>query len=147
MINLKKATPKRNSAQAMVEFAIALPILLLLLYGLLETGRLLFIYSTVVTASRQAVRYGSATGDGINPGVPRYLDCSGISVAANRVDYLNAFSEYHVSIAWDTGSGTPHPICTNNGTNPPDPGLPLPAVEIPANFPVTGATYRLIVTI
>ncbi|MGZ9222144.1 MAG: TadE/TadG family type IV pilus assembly protein, partial [Anaerolineales bacterium] len=29
----------------MVEFAIALPILLMLLYGILETSRLLFIYS------------------------------------------------------------------------------------------------------
>ena len=32
---------KKKSAQAMVEFAIALPLLLLLLYGLLEAGRLL----------------------------------------------------------------------------------------------------------
>ena len=60
----KKLNPKKSKAQAMVEFALALPLLLLLLYGILETGRLLFMYSTVVTASRQAVRYGSATGTG-----------------------------------------------------------------------------------
>ena len=47
----------------MVEFAIALPVLLLLLYGILEAGRLLFVYSTVVTASRQAARYGATTGE------------------------------------------------------------------------------------
>src|ERR1044072_5481410 len=104
-MKLNKFIPKKNLAQAMVEFAIVLPLLLLLLYGLLETGRLLFIYSTIVTASRQAVRYGSATGDGINPGVARYRDCTGIRVAANRVDYLNAFSEYNVSISWDNGPG------------------------------------------
>ena len=63
-MKLKKITPQKNRAQAMVEFAIALPILLMLLYGMLEAGRLLFIYSTIVTASRQAVRYGSATGIG-----------------------------------------------------------------------------------
>ena len=48
----------------MVEFAIALPILLMLVYGLLEVGRLLFTYSSVVNATRQAVRYGSTTGAG-----------------------------------------------------------------------------------
>jgi Flp pilus assembly protein TadG len=58
-----KFTPRKNTAQAMVEFAIVLPILLLLLYGLLEAGRLLFMYSTIVTASRQAARYGSTTGE------------------------------------------------------------------------------------
>ena len=34
-------------AQAIVEFAIALPILLVLLVGILEVGRMLFIYSSV----------------------------------------------------------------------------------------------------
>jgi len=55
-MKLKDLTPRKNKAQAMVEFAIALPILLMLLYGILEAGRLLFLYSTIVTASRQAVR-------------------------------------------------------------------------------------------
>ena len=63
-MNLCTLNPKKNKAQAMVEFALVLPILLMLLYGILEAGRLLFIYSTIVTASRQAVRYGSATGEG-----------------------------------------------------------------------------------
>ena len=66
MMNVNKIKPGKNKAQAMVEFAIVLPMLLLLLYGILEAGRLLFIYSTIVTASRQAVRYGSATGQGLD---------------------------------------------------------------------------------
>lgn len=103
-----KFTPRKNTAQAMVEFAIVLPILLLLLYGLLEAGRLLFMYSTIVTASRQAARYGSTTGDGSTAGVPRYRDCFGIREAANRVDYLNAFDHTtdDILISWDTGPGT-----------------------------------------
>jgi Flp pilus assembly protein TadG len=100
----KVTTPKRNKAQAMVEFAIALPILLLLVYGLIETGRLIFIYSTVVTASRQAVRYGSATGIG-NSGVPHYRDCAGIKAAANKADYLNAFDDSDIRIFYDSGAG------------------------------------------
>ena len=51
-----------HNGQAMVEFAIALPFLLLILFGILEIGRLIFTYSGVVNASREGVRYGSATG-------------------------------------------------------------------------------------
>lgn len=103
-----RLAPNKNRAQAMVEFAIVLPLLLLLVYGLLEAGRLLFMYSTIVTASRQAVRYGSATGDGSTPGVPRYQDCNGIRLAANKVDFLNAFdhTSIDVMIGYDTGPGT-----------------------------------------
>jgi hypothetical protein len=110
-MKLRKLTPKKNRAQAMVEFAIALPILLMLLYGLLETGRLLFLYSTIVTASRQAVRYGSATGVGTTT-VPRYQDCAGIRAAAQKVDFLNAFDDEDIEIAYDSGPGPlPTPYC------------------------------------
>ena len=102
-MKMKKYFDGKKPAQAMVEFAIALPVLLLLLYGILEAGRLLFVYSTVVTASRQAVRYGSATGQG-NNGVPRYNDCGGIRTAAQAVGYLGPFDT--VSLAYDGGPGT-----------------------------------------
>ncbi len=121
-MNVNKLTPKKNKAQAMVEFAIVLPILLLLLYGILEAGRLLFIYSTIVTASRQAVRYGSATGQGLdytaqggpdNSNVPRYQDCYGIRLAAQRVDFLNAIEDEDIIIQYDDGPAdtTPTTVC------------------------------------
>ena len=100
----KKVTPRKSRAQALVEFAIVLPLLLLLLYGLLEAGRLLFLYSTVVTASRQAARYGSVSGIGNgtgNPDEPRYQDCDGIRAAAQRTAFLGAFDT--VKIQWDDG--------------------------------------------
>ncbi|HSB00591.1 MAG TPA: Ig-like domain-containing protein [Anaerolineales bacterium] len=115
-MKLKKFAPRKNAAQAIVEFAIVLPVLLLLLYGLLEAGRLLFMYSSVVTASRQAARYGSATGQGgnwlseggpDNSGVPRYQDCYGIRRAAKRADYLNAFNiatPGDIVIGYDAGT-------------------------------------------
>jgi hypothetical protein len=111
-MNVHKTNTKKTKAQAMVEFALVLPILLLLLYGILEAGRLLFIYSTIVTASRQAVRYGSATGQGLdytaqggpdNTGIPRYQDCFGIRLAAQRVDFLNAIQDDDIIIQYDNG--------------------------------------------
>ncbi|HJR80339.1 MAG TPA: TadE family protein [Anaerolineales bacterium] len=118
-MKINKITLKKNKAQAMVEFAIVLPILLMLLYGILEAGRLLFIYSTIVTASRQAVRYGSATGEGSTTGFPRYQDCTGIRQAAQRVDYLNAFDDEDIHIYHDDG---PDPSASSDPNDPP-PGL------------------------
>ncbi len=100
---------KKSRAQAMVEFALALPILLTLLYGVLEVGRLLFIYATTVTAARQAVRYGSAAG--VNPSnVPFYQDCAGIRTAAKNVGFINPFNDADIIITYDRGldfSGAP----------------------------------------
>ena len=118
----------KKRAQAMVEFALALPILLLLLYGILEAGRLLFIYSSVVTASRQAVRYGSATGMGLdyspdgpnNSTYERYRDCYGIRRAAQRADFLNAFEDSDIRIYYDRGPDNPTSkteICTGGAGN------------------------------
>jgi Flp pilus assembly protein TadG len=42
---------------AMVEFAIALPLLLLLLLGIAEFGRMLYQYNNLLQANRDAVRY------------------------------------------------------------------------------------------
>jgi len=110
-MKLIKLPSRKSSAQAIVEFAIALPVILLLLYGLLETGRYLFLYSTVVNASRQAVRYGSATGIG-NNGVPRYRDCQGIKAAASAGAYIATFDA--IRIYHDTGPGTtPVEYCTS----------------------------------
>ncbi len=98
-----KLNPKKNKAQAVVEFAIALPILLLIVYGLIETGRLLFIYTSVINAGRQAARYGSTSGVGPN-GVPRYQDCAGIREAAQKGDFLNAFDDNDITITYDDGT-------------------------------------------
>lgn len=124
-MNVNKMTLKKTKAQAMVEFALVLPILLLLLYGLLEAGRLLFIYSTIVTASRQAVRYGSTTGQGQdytalggpnNTGIPRYQDCYGIRLAAQRTDFLNAINDDDIIIEWDDGPNDPTPQTVCDGS-------------------------------
>jgi len=101
-MKLTRSTPQKNKAQAMVEFAIALPILLMVMYGLLEAGRLLFTYSSILTATREAARYGSTTGIGAN-GVARYLDCKGMREAAQQTDFFNVFEDDDITIWFDDG--------------------------------------------
>ncbi len=104
----------------MVEFALALPVLLMVVYGLLETGRLLFIYASVVTAARQAARYGSATGDTGNGTTKYYNDCSGIIASARKLEFIQRFSNITVRFdnpgiqnfpGWSCGNPpTGHPV-------------------------------------
>ena len=91
-----------NRAQAMVEFAIVLPILLALLVGILEVGRMVFIYASVTNASREASRYGSAVGKEDVYGYEKYRYCEGIQNAANRSTFLISLSR--IDIKYDTGS-------------------------------------------
>lgn len=80
----KSHQAKHTPGQAMVEFALVFPIFLLLVLGVIELGHLIFVYSSVYVASREAARYGAAAGTSGN-GVPYYQDCSGMRDAASRV--------------------------------------------------------------
>jgi Flp pilus assembly protein TadG len=52
---------KNQKGQALVEFAIILPLLLLLLFGIFEFGRAMFIKNTLNNAARAAVRVAVVT--------------------------------------------------------------------------------------
>jgi len=48
----------RRSGQSFVEFALILPVLLLLIMGILEFGRLFIVYTNIFNAAREGVRFG-----------------------------------------------------------------------------------------
>jgi Flp pilus assembly protein TadG len=48
--------------QAMVEFALVIPVFLLLLIGLFDFGRVIWVNDTLATAAREAVRYAIVHG-------------------------------------------------------------------------------------
>ena len=97
---------KKEQAQGMVEFALSLPLLLMLFFGIIEFGRLLFFYSATVTATREAARFGSAAGisDG---GTEFYKDCNGIRSAATRIGELVGIGNSDISIHYDRPEDTP----------------------------------------
>lgn len=53
-----RAFIKRNQGQAMVEMALVLPILILLLFGIIEFGRIMGSYMVINNLAREGVRYG-----------------------------------------------------------------------------------------
>jgi hypothetical protein len=119
LVFFKKFSHK-SRAQAMVEFAIALPFLLLMLYGIIELARVAFIFSSAANASRAAARYGSGAGENAE-GIPHYLDCEGIRRVANESAYVTDFSD--INITYDRG-------VTSDGTQIPIQGVdPSPDVN------------------
>ena len=123
----------RSNAQAMVEFAIVAPILFALLFGVFEFGRMVFVYSAVTNASREAVRYASAVGLDDSGSYKKYYYCSGIQEMARRSAY---FTPLTTTISYDHGPGT-GPFNTCDGTV--DSGVVISSgdrvvVEVKANY-------------
>jgi hypothetical protein len=109
---LKKIVGTKSKAQGMVEFALVIPILLTLLFGIFEAGRMFWIYSAVTTASREAARLGSSVSDN-GSGTPNYIDCSAIRDAAKRIGDPGKVVDADISISYDDG-----PTGTNLGSCP-----------------------------
>lgn len=95
----RKRFPWRG--QSMVEFALALPIFLLVVFGIMEFGRLLLVYSSVFSASREAARYGASIG--MENGIQRDQDCAGMQEAAMRVGFFAGLNPGDVDIRYDNG--------------------------------------------
>jgi hypothetical protein len=114
MIKINATRNKKETAQGMVEFALILPILLLVVVGILEFGRFLFVYSTVASASREGARYGSAVGQ-VN-GVPRYQDCDGIRSAALTVGSFANLQDTDIAIQYDDGETVKDAACPPSNT-------------------------------
>lgn len=93
-------------AQAIVEFAIALPVLLMLLIGIMEVGRLVFMYAMVINSSRDAVRYASAYGRSDDYGYLKYSYCYGIRQNAKLSGFLLNLQDADIDIDYDGGPGT-----------------------------------------
>lgn len=91
-----------HEGQALVEFALSLPILLLLIAGIIDFGMILFSYSQASNSLRNALRFAEVVGY-TNTGYIPYLDCDGMTDAASD----NFFSASHdVDITYIKASDT-----------------------------------------
>ena len=122
-INQKKSE-KKAIGQAMVEFALAIPIFLMLVLGVIELSRFFLVYSSVFTAVREASRYGSAAGivnrdiDGENKSFYHYQDCIGIVDAAVRTGSFAGINSDSVTVIYETEPGLPDPAPVCDVDNP-----------------------------
>jgi hypothetical protein len=103
-----KNNHREGKAQSIVEFALVLPVLLLVMFLIIEFGRLLFFYAVVTTSAREAARYGGAAGDIGLGEIDKYRDCDGIRSAALRMGNLIGMQavDSDITIRYDEGPGT-----------------------------------------
>lgn len=95
---------KKGQAQAMVEFALTLPIFLLLVLGIIEFSRLFMTYMAVYTASREAARYGSSVGVAPN-GKTHDQDCEGMKQLAVEMGSFAGVKPEDVQIYYEKSPG------------------------------------------
>jgi Flp pilus assembly protein TadG len=50
---------RRQSAQALTEFALILPVLMLILLGVVDFGRVFYYWTSIANAAREGARYGT----------------------------------------------------------------------------------------
>jgi hypothetical protein len=121
-----KKNPRKSRGQAAVEFALVLPLLILVVVGLIEAGRAMFIYSSVTNASREASRYGSAFGLLPDETTAKFQDCAGMRNAARKAGFYTPFPDDAIVINYDKG--------IKPKVNPDD---PVELNDIPAGFDTT----------
>jgi hypothetical protein len=106
----RSAKRLHSRGQSLIEFGLAFPLLLVIVLGLIETGRLVYTYSAVTTASREGARYGLSLGNN-GLGVPHYQDCGGIREAAMALTSIAGIEETDIVISFDSGPG---PVITSS---------------------------------
>jgi Flp pilus assembly protein TadG len=55
---MMKTLPQKNKGQTLVEWALVLPIMLLIVFVVFDLGRGIYYYSVVYNAAREGARYG-----------------------------------------------------------------------------------------
>lgn len=86
----------REEGQTLVEFALILPIFILVLMGILDLGRAIYAYNTINNAAREAVRVGivnqnvgAIEAEAIQQGVSLSLDGADVTVTFLAPDYTS----------------------------------------------------------
>ncbi len=103
MLFQKNKDSKNSRGQAMAEFALTIPVFLLLIFGVIELSRYFLVYSSIFTATREATRYGSSVGD---ESLPNYQNCEMIAETAVRMGNFGGVQSNDISIYYETEPGT-----------------------------------------
>jgi hypothetical protein len=93
-----KKIKNKQYGQAMAEFALTLPIFLLLVFGVIELSRFFLVYSSVYTASREASRYGASVG---KEGTQNFMNCSEIINTAVRMGNFGGVQADDVTVYYE----------------------------------------------
>jgi Flp pilus assembly protein TadG len=117
-MNRKPSAARRGAA--VVEFAVVSPVLVLLLLGMIECGRMIMVQQTITTAAREGARIAIVEGNSAaaaKTAVESFLGGTGVRGAKTSVTPANTASSAHgqpitvtVSVPFGDVSWLPHPF-------------------------------------
>ena len=96
---------KRVKAQGIVEFALAIPIILFVVLVVIEVAYVIITFNGVAMASREASRYGAgmSTSQAVGSPLSHWQDCQGMRDAARRIGEFLGVSDSDIHIYYDSG--------------------------------------------
>ena len=137
---------REQGAQALVEFALVLPVFLLVVTGVLDTARAVWQENTLAYAAREGTRYAIVHGTGGNPVVGPCTSCVNPPASNHNLDLVvravtdNAIGVYNISVTIDyPGIGSPTPTVCNYRTCPVVVDATAPFVPLPSYYLLGGA--------
>lgn len=101
------STAGKEKGAALVEFAIVLPLLLTLIFGIIEFGLLLYNKAVITNASREGARAGIVFSNYENP----------ISVSKAQAAVSKYINDNLISFGTDTPTVQINGSCTSSGTD------------------------------
>ena len=128
---------REESAQALVEFALTLPIFLLLVTGIFDVGRAVWQENTLAYASREGTRYAIVHGASGNPIAGPCTTC--LNPVSNNLSYVvnavtsNAVGVYNIDVTVD------YPDGGNNRNQRVTVDATAPFVPLPSQYLLGGA--------
>ncbi|HJW84888.1 MAG TPA: TadE/TadG family type IV pilus assembly protein, partial [Anaerolineae bacterium] len=102
-----------GAGQGLVEFSLIMPFLLVLFMGILDFGRVFFVYSEVSSAVREAIRFSA-----VNP-----LDCVGIRQRAGSTLTLTDVADIDLTLSYDNGETAYFTYDAACAEEPPEPTI------------------------
>lgn len=114
---------RKERGQALVEFSLVLPIFLAIILGMVDFGRVFFVYATASNSLRQAARAAELVGT--DPNEPQYLDCQSIIEEAENIVFASIQPTVTVEyFRAQLGDGVPDDVdnpadftCSRTGSN------------------------------
>lgn len=104
-MKMRKPFLKDKKGQSIIEFAVILPILLMVLFGITEFGRAIMVTNVLNTASREGARLAavSSVSDSLSvrARVVEVLDAANIDAKAITIQFLVSEKSVEVTVTTD----------------------------------------------
>ncbi len=97
---MKRTHRKKTRGQALVEFALVFPIIMLVIFGIIDFGWMIFNYAQLYNGMREALRFGSVAGFSTPE---QYKECQAIRQRVIDLAGLSGVKQQNITIKYDNG--------------------------------------------